>query len=57
MMEQMKKSIREYMSEQEAFWFSARNCLMLVERLADEQNLRLPYGMADKLVTWMMDEM
>lgn len=57
MMEQMKKSIREYLNKQEVFWFSARNCLMLVERLAEEQKVRLPYGMVDKLVAWMMDEM
>ncbi len=57
MMNQMKQIIREYMSKQEAFWFSYHNCWLLVDRLADEHDIRLMDWMHDNLAEWMMKEL
>ena len=41
MMNTMKEIIREYMSTCPAFWFSYSNCWRLIDRLADENGIRL----------------
>lgn len=56
MINTMKEIITDRLNHIPCFWFSYKNCVYLVEDLAERNNIKLTTKQVDELVMWMITD-
>lgn len=56
MINTMKEIITNRLNQIPAFWFSYKNCVYLVEDLAERNSIKLTHEQVNELAMWMITD-